>query len=648
MAGSRLLAFRTTAFIAVGFVVLRVVYRVLFGGGSGDGLLLVDLPTVPLGGPFAGILLFGPVTTGGIATAALSALPFAALILLLGLIGLVVDLRALLVRGSQRGPLRTISRTLVIALSTSPALRAAVSRVRVARELRGERSVASLLVPVLEQTVERAIALGASMELRGFAATRHPDLDRSRPAELIDAALGYEGGWVLDPIDLTLAPGTLTLVTGATGSGKSTLLDAMSGLFQHVSEGRQDGTVEVGGLDRSTVPPRETAGFIGVVPQAVRLSFVAPTVSEELGFGPAMQGLAPDAAAARVADVATELGIAQLLDRAIGELSAGEACLVAIGAAVVSGPGLLLLDEPLADLDDAARERVVEVLTHLVHDRGMCVVVAEHSPHAWGAAPDRRIELRDGTIAVGEPPASTASEPDPATAPRRSPSDAPLGRLRGLTARHGATIAVDSVDLDVRAGEVTALLGPNGAGKSSLFMEWARPSTRGTVLVDGVDVAGLSRRARRSAVALVPEAFDDLLFATSVSAECARADRLAVAPGAEALFLSLLGIERAGSRRAPIHLLDRHPRDLSAGQRLCLVIAIQLTARPRVLLIDEPTRGLDAAARSMVGAAIARVAAEGTAVVVATHDRDFAARVATRTVRMDRGRITETVDAVAP
>jgi len=204
------------------------------------------------------------------------------------------------------------------------------------------------------------------------------------------------------------------------------------------------------------------------------------------------------------------------------------------------------------------------------------------------------------------------------------------------------------VDLDVRAGEVTALLGPNGAGKSSLFMEWARPSTRGTVLVDGVDVAGLSRRARRSAVALVPEAFDDLLFATSVSAECARADRLAVAPGAEALFLSLLGIERAGSRRAPIDLLDRHPRDLSAGQRLCLVIAIQLTARPRVLLIDEPTRGLDAAARSMVGAAIARVAAEGTAVVVATHDRDFAARVATRTVRMDRGRITETVDAVAP
>jgi len=209
-------------------------------------------------------------------------------------------------------------------------------------------------------------------------------------------------------------------------------------------------------------------------------------------------------------------------------------------------------------------------------------------------------------------------------------------------------IAVDSVDLDVRAGEVTALLGPNGAGKSSLFMEWARPSTRGTVLVDGVDVAGLSRRARRSAVALVPEALDDLLFATSVSAECARADRLAVAPGAAALFLSLLGIERAGSRRAPIDLLDRHPRDLSAGQRLCLVIAIQLTARPRVLLIDEPTRGLDAAARSMVGAAIARVASEGTAVVVATHDRDFADRVATRTIRMDHGRITETVDAVAP
>jgi len=425
MAGSRLIAFRTTAFIAVGFVVLRVVYRVLFGGGSGDGLLLVDLPTVPLGGPFAGILLFGPITTGGIATAALSALPFAALILLLGLIGLVVDLRALLVRGSQCGPLRTISRTLVIALATFPALRAAVVRVRIARELRGERSVASLLVPVLEQTIERAIALGASMELRGFAATRHPDVDRSRPAEVVDAAFGYDAGWVLDPIDLTLAPGALTLLTGATGSGKSTLLDALSGLFQHVSEGRQDGTVEVGGLDRSTVPPRETAGFIGVVPQAVRLSFVAPTVSEELGFGPAMQGLAPDAAAARVADVASRLGIAPLLDRATDELSAGEACLVAIGAAVVSGTGVLLLDEPLADLDDAARERVVAVLTRLAHDQGISVVVAEHSPHAWGAAPDRRPALH----------ASPAHHGGDARDHRGRGPDARGARLRALQPR---------------------------------------------------------------------------------------------------------------------------------------------------------------------------------------------------------------------
>ena len=165
---SRLANLRTAAFVAAGFVVLRVVYRVVFGGGSGDGMLLADLPRIPLPGPFSGVILFGPITTGGLLAAAESALPFAALILAVGLIAVVVDLRGVLSRGAVRGPLRTVSRALIVAWSTFPALRDSVLRVRVARELRAERSVASLVVPVLEQTVERAIALGASMEVRGF------------------------------------------------------------------------------------------------------------------------------------------------------------------------------------------------------------------------------------------------------------------------------------------------------------------------------------------------------------------------------------------------------------------------------------------------------------------------------------------------
>lgn len=675
MRRDRLIALRTAALVAAGFVVLRVVYRILFGGGSGAGLVLADPPRVPLGGPFAGIFLFGSITTGGIATAALSAVPFAALILLVGLIGVVVDLRALLVRGSTRGPLRTVSRTLVIALSTLPALRAAVARVRIARQLRAERSLASLLVPVLEQTIERAIALGASMEVRGFAATRHPEVDRSRPVVIDDAALGYDAGygarhgagggtaWILDHAELTLAPGTLTLVTGSTGSGKTTLLDAISGLFQYLSEGRQEGTILVGGVDRDRTPPRETAGFVGVVPQAVRWSFVASTVSEELGFALATQDRAPDVVRRRVAEVAQQLGITHLLDRQVTELSAGEACLVAIGGALASDPGLLILDEPLADLDTAARDRVVDLLAQLAHERGVSVVVAEHTPRHWGTSPDRLIVLR---AASSEAP-SEPFRPGTTFSPQRIDASRPILRARAVTARHGATVAVEAVDLDLSSGVIAALTGPNGAGKSSLLLELARPHARNTVLVDGTDVASTSPRSRRRSVALVPEGFDDMLFATSVAAECARADRRAVTPGTAAAFRALLGFDgldgdgsggpdgfdgsggpdgfRSG---AFAELLGRHPRDLSAGQRLCLVIAIQLSARPRVLLVDEPTRGLDPAARAMVGAALRAVSADGTAVIFATHDAEFAAEYATRSIRMERGRITEPAEAMSP
>jgi len=650
MGRNRLIALRTTAILAVGFVVLRVVYRVIFGGGSGSGVTLLDLPVVPLAGPFRGILLFGAVTTGGIATAALSALPFAALILAVGVLGVVVDLRALLVRGSNRGPVRTVSRTLVIALSTFPALRDAVARVRVARELRGERSLASLLVPVLEQTVERAIELGASMEVRGFAATRHPRVDRSRPVVIAEAALGYDDDWILDQVDLALDPGTLTLVTGATGSGKSTLLDAVSGLFQHLSEGRQEGRITVGGLERQTTPPRETAGFVGVVPQAVRLSFVAGTVSEEIGFARATRGESPDLVAARVGEVASQLRIEHLLDRPITALSAGEACLVAIAGAVVSRPGLLLLDEPLADLDRSAREQVVALLADVAHAQGMCVVVAEHAPEHWGDLPDRRVELHDGALRIlGGPRAGTAPAlgARDAVGPGRDESSAPIARIRELSVSHGATAAVDGASFNLFAGESAALVGPNGAGKTTLLLDLARPRTKNTVLVDAIDVATLSRTARRGAVALVPEAFDDLLFATTVADECARADRRAAAPGTAEAFLALLGIDGpAAASESARALLDHHPRDLSAGQRMCLVIAIQLSARPRVLLIDEPTRGLDASARSLVGGALRGAAAAGAAVLFATHDRDFAERYAARTITMVGGRVAGPADAV--
>jgi energy-coupling factor transport system ATP-binding protein len=621
---TRLAALRAAVLLSVGFVALRVLYRILFGGASGDGLLLFEIPRIRLVGPFSHISLFGPVTTGGLASAASSAVPFAVLVLAIGLLSVVVDLRAILARGAVRGPLRVVSRALVIAWATFPALLDSVRRVRVARELRGERGPASLVVPVLEQAVERAIALGASMEVRGFAATRPAVPSCERPATLVDVSLGYGNRWVLEGVNLALRPATLVLVAGSTGSGKSTLLHAMSGLFQHHSGGRQIGTVEVAGVDRS-VPPRETARFLGVVSQSVRLSFVAPTVAEEIGFALANRGVAIVIVRERVREIAARLDISHLLDRPVVALSAGEACLVAIAAALVEHPVLLLVDEPLADLDARARLRVIDVLDKLAHEAGVCVVVAEHAVRDWGGAPDVRLQIVDGSVRAVD---AFADVVESVTAPVQAA--ARIGEIRDLSVSYGDRLAVDHVSLDLFAGEIVALRGENGAGKSSLLFAMARPVSRGAVIVEGHDVRGMRALARRRAIALVPEAYDDLLFTTTVAEECRRADHGAGTKGTAASFAELLG--RDG-------LLQHHPRDLSAGERLCLVLAIQLSARPSVLLVDEPSRGLDASARALVGRALLRAASSGAAVLVATHDVDFAARYSSRTLAMDAGRL---------
>ncbi|MBG6058094.1 energy-coupling factor transporter ATP-binding protein EcfA2 [Cryobacterium sp. MP_M5] len=657
---------RAAAFLAVGFVLLRAGYRVLFAGASGPGLLLLDLPRIPLAGPFSQIALLGPVTAGGLANAALSALPVAALILVFGVLNAVLDVSRLFARGAGRGPLRTVSRALVIAWATFPALLDSVMRVRVAGRLRGgERSIPALLVPVFEQTIERALALAASMETRGFAAAHVVDGACERPVVMTDAALGFDDpqadepergpdgqdDWHLADLNLEFAPGTLTVIAGATGSGKSSLLHSLSGLFQHFFEGRQAGRITVGGANRAGTPPRDTAGFVGVVSQNVRLSFVAENVRDEIGFALAVRGVAAVIVDQRVREIAGRLGIGHLLGRPVHALSAGEASLVAIGAALASRPILLLVDEPLADLDAPARVRVCGLLERLAHESGVCVVVAEHNTREWTGAADAWLELR-GTRAhrleAGEVPGTAPAAGPAGLAPaipaerKHAAPGAPLASIRHLSVRRGSDLVVDDVSLEIASGDVIALEGPNGAGKSSLLAALALPVARGTVFVAGRDVAALRPGDRRAAVALVPEHADDLLFSTTVAEECRRADRAVRrteaagdAQPTAARFAGLLGLDLASAR----HLLRRHPRDLSAGERLCLVIAIQLAAAPSVLLVDEPTRGLDPGARALVGAALLRAGRTASAVVFATHDRDFARTLATRTISMQAGRV---------
>ncbi len=638
-------ALGASAALAAGFIAVRVVYRVLFHGADGDGVVLLALPVWPLPPPFAHVEVFGPVTTGGLVDAVAGALPIALTILAFGALNALVDMPRLIARGARSGPLQGLARAVSIAWAALPALADAVRSARFAQRLRGERGGVRLLAPVLEHTLERATAVAAALELRGYAG-RGLDGDCARPASLHAAVLGFAGReeGAVTAAEIALLPGTLTVLTGATGSGKTTLLRALSGLHSHVDGGWLAGSVRVVGHDRPTTMPRDLSRRVGVVLQHPRQAFAATRVADEIGLALELRGVAPVIVAERARAVAERVGVAALLERELRGLSAGEATLVAIAAAIVEDPILLLVDEPLADLDRRARSRIVALLGALAHEAGVCVLVAEHRADEFAAVADGQLTVAQGRVTTGAGAlaaapfragaarnASASRHPaSPGAEAHRGAGSGATGRAAvltatGLTVRHGARVAVDAASVTLAAGEVVALRGPNGAGKSSLLV-------------------ALATGEHDNAVALVPDDSDALFVRDSVAAECRRVDRRRhLAAGATAARLgALLGLE--ASERAA--MLRRHPRDLSAGERRTLAIVVQSAAEPRVLLLDEPTRGLDPQARELVAHAILAQAATGTAVLFATHDAAFAT-LADRVIGMDAGVLTPAA-AAAP
>lgn len=632
---------RAALALAVGFVAVRVVYRVLFHGVDGSGTVLLPLPVWRLAPPLAHVQMFGPVTADGLTSAVVGAMPIALTIIAFGVLSALLDLPRLLARGARRGPFQGLARALSIAWATLPSLADAARTARRAQRLRGERGFGAgirALAPLLEATIERATAVGASLELRGYAG-RGLEGDCRSPIAHGPLALGFGDDTVVtidgssvgaDAVSDGIRAGSLTVLTGATGSGKTTLLRALSGLHTHLDGGWLDGVLQVAGHDRVHTPPRDLSRLVGVVLQNPRAGFATTTVRDEIGLALELRGLARVLVDERVRDVAARVGVTELLDRPLRELSAGQATLVAIAAAIIEQPLLLLVDEPLADLDRTARSRIVTLLGALAHEAGMCVIVAEHRGAELAGVADTWLHVAaasgaaPATVGAAPPPPATPDdEPLLHTAPhRQAPATAALPRREPalstrVTVRHGQRLAVDDVAVTLHPGEVVALVGPNGAGKSSLLIALA---------------TGAHARDAR----LVPDDADALFVRDTVAADCRRADRRAHMPVGTTLarVAALLG---RGDEDG--ELGRRHPRDLSAGERRCLALAIQTATRPSVLLVDEPTRGLDPDARRMVDAALARVADAGTAVLVATHDPAVISR-ADRVLGMEAGRLT--------
>jgi energy-coupling factor transport system ATP-binding protein len=475
---------------------------------------------------------------------------------------------------------------------------------------------------------------------------------------------------VLRNFRLTVEEGELCLVAGRTGAGKSTVLGAINGLVPHFTGGRLAGRVTVAGLDTRTAPPRELAHLVGVVGQDPLAGFVTDTVEDELAYTMEQLAVPPAAMRKRVEETLDLLGIADLRRRPLRTLSGGQQQRVAIGAALTAHPAVLVLDEPTSALDPTAAEDVLAAITRLVHDLGTTVVVAEHRLERVAQYADRLVLLTGSGLTVSGDPATVLAD-SPVAPPvvelgrlagwhplplsvrdarrRAGPLRAALAPLvpapvpaparpsvltaKAIVVRYGAVIAVRAVDLELAEGEVVALMGRNGSGKSSLLwaLQGAGARASGTVSVAGVDPAELPPHEARQHVGLVPQTPSDLLYLDTVDAECVQADRESSA--VDGACRALL------DRLVPGIPGDRHPRDLSEGQRLALVLAIQLTAAPVVVLLDEPTRGLDYPGKAQLRAVVRSLAAEGRAVVLATHDVEFVAAAADRVVVMAEGEV---------
>ncbi|GAB3140809.1 ABC transporter ATP-binding protein [Amycolatopsis stemonae] len=479
---------------------------------------------------------------------------------------------------------------------------------------------------------------------------------------------------VLSDVSLQVEEGELCLVAGPTGAGKSTFLGAINGLVPHFTGGRLAGRVLVDGLDTASHPPRELASVVGVVGQDPLAGFVTDTVEEELAYAMEQLAVPPDVMRKRVEETLDLLGIAELRDRPLRTLSGGQQQRVAIGSVLTAHPSVVVLDEPTSALDPTAAEDVLAAITRLVHDLGTTVVVAEHRMERVAQYADRLLYLPgDGSVRSG-PPAeilATSSIAPPiaelgrlagwsplplsvrdarrVAGPLRSrlqplsPKLSVVGRtlsvtssaldVRGVVVRYGDVLAVRGVDLRVGPGEIVALMGRNGSGKSSLLwaVQGSGPRSAGKVDVGGEDPASLKPRVARRRVGLVPQTPADLLYLDSVDAECAQADTESEVPAGTARALL--------DRLAPGIAGEAHPGDLSEGQRLAVVLAIQLASAPPVVLLDEPTRGLDYHAKRRFASVLRELASQDHAIVLATHDVEFVATVAHRVVVLAEGEV---------
>jgi energy-coupling factor transport system ATP-binding protein len=481
----------------------------------------------------------------------------------------------------------------------------------------------------------------------------------TRPAAVSACGWGWRhagrAAWAVRDLDLTVQPGERVLLLGPSGSGKSTLLAGLAGLLHGQDSGEQAGALLVDG-----VPAHQVRHRSGLLLQDPEAQLIMSRAGDDVAFGLENFATPPSEIWPRVAEALEMVGFRYGTDRLTAALSGGEKQRLAFAGIVAMRPGLLLLDEPTANLDPGGAGQIRESIAAVLAQTGATIVVVEHRVEPWLELLDRVVVLdRGGGVLADGTPARVFTEhraqlaasgvwlPGSGSGHRSArarsaePGGAALVRAEGVSYRYrrGGPMALHPSDITIGNGEVVAVVGANGSGKSTLAALVAglsRPETGTVVGVD--DPRPLHRRPAHSLVQLTGTVFQDpehQFLRSTVRAELMLAPRRLGWSAARSVARADELLQRLRLSR----LAGANPFTLSGGEKRRLSVATALAVAPRLLVLDEPTFGQDAATWTELLDLLASIRADGGGQLVVSHDGPFVAALADRSLRMTDGRL---------
>jgi energy-coupling factor transport system ATP-binding protein len=455
----------------------------------------------------------------------------------------------------------------------------------------------------------------------------------------------------LHRLSLVLAPGRCIMVTGPSGAGKTTLCLAACGILCHEYGGKKAGLVTINGRNVADYSGlSEIAKNIGIVFDDAEAQMIFTTVEEEILSALEYRGLSPDEIEKRLASIMEVTYLTDLRDRSPHNLSGGQKQRVALAATLALGNDVLILDEPTSELDQHATRRIVEILSNL-KQQGKTILLVEHKYAHFREMVDTLVVMEHGTIsAVGAPEDVLRDErirkivipdftgiktraPLPGPAPLDRAAATPAIEVRHLSYSYDEVPALHDVCIRVNAGEFVAVIGENGSGKTTLVKQFNRllTPTDGDVEIRGRNTRDCTIADLARDVGLVFQNPDHMFFADTVRDE--------IAFGLENLGIKNTDavIDAALDEVGLLHTKTLYPRWLSRGERQRLAIACVVAMQPPIIVLDEPTTGLDGDEARLVMEILKKLQVQGHTIVVITHNRDIAQYCADRMITMEQG-----------